>query len=419
MRIPSFARLILLVLPLSFLFSGCTKDDQVAETPPTLGVSSVQPIDLNNILVSVGSTIQLKISGSKGSKSLQSLAIKEAGVLLPPIRLKQGGNPVSSNPVLVDATAFDLTFDLIAHADASKKVYDIILSDTNGVSTTKTIVITCLNAAPVLREPEEDVSVIRSPGSIVGTIFKVVKGTSDLKSITILLDGKVPSDLSGIFLGQLQTPVATNIITLSGNDTQGLNKELFIKTPTTIGTYVYTIRFQDTNGLEASRKIQITVGSPVISLTGILANAAGSSTVGGLDLDSGASTSILASNPTSSTAEIRDEGLVNPPADKTWRQQISGINGTEVKSLVPGTNGMPAGFTFESILYKEEISLLWAKGVNFTEKSADGARNISGKIKTGDLFLVKSPSKYYLMKTSEIKPTAADEKDQFLFSIKW
>lgn len=407
-------------LSLGFLLNtGCSKDDQTSETAPTLTITSTLPFNPNDILVSAGSILTLTISGQKGSNALQSLAIKEAGVLIQASRIKQGTTAVASNPLPVDGSAFNFTIDLTTHADASKKTYDIVLTDVNGLTDTKSLVVTCLNTKPEILEPAADIAVIRSPGSVVGTVFKVRKGSGDLKVITILLDGKTPADLSGIFLGQLQSPITSNTISLAGNETQAINKELFIKTPSIIGTYIYTIRFLDTNGLEDSRKIQITVGSPVNNLTGILANAAGGSTVGGLDLDSGASTSILSTNPTSTTAEIRDEGLINPPTDKTWRQQISGMNGSEIRQLIPGSNNLPASFTPDAILYKEEIAPLWDRGIALTEKSADGLRLISPKVKTGDLFVVKSGGKVYLIRVSELKITAADDKDQIIFQVKF
>lgn len=418
MKIPYHHILYMVLLAACTL--SCTPEEDPASVPPTLTLTSDFFPDVNAITVSAGSQVIVKVFGKPGTDGFSSLSIADGATLIQANELTINGQATTSNPInLTTSEPFEMTVQWVSVKTAGKRTYNITLTDNKGLTVTKSCTVTTVITAPNIIEPQSDISLTRSPGTVVGTVFKVLTGTSDLASITFLLNGQAPSDLSNLFVGQTQSPVTQNTISLTGNDAKGFNKEIYIKTPAASGTYTYTVLFRGVNGLEASRKIQITVGTPVVSLTGILANAAGGSTVGGLDLDSGASTSISATNPTSATAEIRDEGQVNPPADKTWRQQISGMNGAEIKNLLPGSNGLSAGFTLENILYKEEIAALWDRGIAFTEKSADGLRLVSAKGKTGDLFIVKSGSKFYLAKVSEIKATASDDKDQMIFSVKW
>ncbi len=418
MKIP-YHQIFYLVL-LAACTLSCTPEEDPASVPPTLTLTSDFFPDVNAMTVSAGSQVIVKVFGKAGSDGFSSLSIADGETLISANELTINGQVITSNPINLNTSEpFEMTVQWTSIKIAGKRTYNITLTDTKGLSVTKSCTVTTLITAPNIIEPQSDISLTRSPGTVVGTVFKVLTGTSDLASITFLLNGQAPANLSNLFVGQTQSPVTQNIISLTGNDAKGFNKEIYIKTPVASGTYIYTVLFRGVNGLEASRKIQITVGTPVVSLTGILANAAGGSTVGGLDLDSGASTSISATNPTSATAEIRDEGQVNPPSDKTWRQQISGMNGAEIKYLIPGNNGLTPGFTIEGVLYKEEISVLWDRGISFTEKSGDGVRLISAQAKTGDLFIVKSGSKYYLAKVTEIKATASDDKDQMIFAVKW
>jgi hypothetical protein len=247
--------------------------------------------------------------------------------------------------------------------------------------------------------------------SISGT-----KGSSPMKTITVEEDG------TRLALDRI-TFISTggaNPLLLLGQNINSFNYRVTINAHETFGIKTYNFKVADDAGEVSTISLKINVvGATVNMLEGILLNQSGPAGQGGLDLDSGAST-----GSGDLIAEIRDEGVVNEQNDGTWKQQISGVNGSEIKYIIKGQNGISESFAFSNIKYKEEIAPLWSNGRSFNEKSTDGSRDVSAKVALGDIFIVKNGEKYYLLTVKNIKitPEMTGEdrnKDSYTFDVKF
>lgn len=65
------------------------------------------------------------------------------------------------------------------------------------------------------------------------------------------------------------------------------------------------------------------------------------------------------------------------------------MNGSEVKYIIKGTNGISESFTFENVKYKEDVASLWSNGTAFVLKSTDMLRAVSNKVAVGEVFSKK------------------------------
>lgn len=200
---------------------------------------------------------------------------------------------------------------------------------------------------------------------------------------------------------------------LTGTNVDGFSEFLIaIRTHTDISTKTYSFILEDTEGNKSTKFFAITTVALTDAdvLTGVLFNQSGPVGTGGLDLDGGLGTGSM-----SNLAELRDEGNVNTTSP-TWLQQISGVNGTEVKYIKKGANGISETFTFGAIKYKEEIAGLWNSGTAFT--ATIGVRSVSNKIEKGDILIAKKGDNYYLLNIADIKVVAADNTDNYVLDIK-
>lgn len=149
-------------------------------------------------------------------------------------------------------------------------------------------------------------------------------------------------------------------------------------------TNTYTISVTDNGGNVAQVSFDITteVGLET-SIQYLLYNQAGPAGFGGLDLDTGESTG--SADP---EAEIKDEGIdLSAPADSlNWKQEISGVNGSEMR--LPD-----AGFSYDDLNNFTQLQAAFDAGVPFT---------VSDRVEINDVFLVKNGEKYYALKTVDI-----------------
>jgi hypothetical protein len=278
--------------------------------------------------------------------------------------------------------------------------------------------ILTLNEGPTFVTSDSDVAL----GGSFTISLTGVKGSSPMKTITVEEDG-TKLDLNRITF--LSTGGANPLLLLNDN-VDRFDYSVTIKAHETFGTKTYDFKVADEDGLVATKSLKINVvGAAVTMREDLLLNQSGPAGQGALDLDTGkGSGADPNSDPNAVNAEIRDEGVVNVLTDGTWKQQISGVNGSEVKYIKKGQSGISETFSFDNIKYKEEISPLWTNGVAFTEKSTDGLRNVSAKVALGDIFIVKNGEKYYLLTVKNIKitPEMTGEdrnKDSYTFDVKF
>lgn len=401
----------------SFLFSSCGEDGLVTpEAGPKVDFVAGTNIITSDASVGIGENFTVNLVGTKGDGSMTTILINEAGTKVNLDRLTVAGLSSFGNPISLSndlRSSFDFKITVKAHTDVSTKAYTFEVNDDNGNKTTKTINITTTGTPPNITKPSGNLSTDTEPNTLILTNFAVSKGTSNLKSIEFFINNVKATDLSKIFINTIQTPIISNPYVLPASDKENFNKDIVFITPDQVGTYIYTIKFIDESGLSSSRDFTAFSGKKATVIEGILLNKAGVEGTGGLDLDTG-----LGTGSADSKAEIRDEGIVNDLTDQTWKQQISGVLGSEIKYLKKGQNGLLESFDFNNVIYKEEIPKFWSNGTAFTEKSADN-RLISNKVAIGDVFTVKDGDNYYMIRIKDIKVTTNDNKDQYIIDVKY
>lgn len=407
----------------SLLLISCGEDPLVNPTvnAPSVSLGTGTGITSADVTVDLGASFTVQVLGTKGTNLMKTLTIEEAGTKVDISRLTfaSGGG---ANPLLLTGTntsSMDVKVTIKAHSDVSTKAYRFVVTDDTGNSASKSINITTKGTPPVISAPSTDHVVEVNVNSLFSTKFKVAKGTAQLQSIEVLIDDKRATDSSRFFYHELTKPFNANPFAIPTADKDNLDKDIIIRSPMTPDVYKYTIKFIDAAGLSSSKNITATVGKKVTMLTGILLNQSGPDGQGGLDLDTGKSTGTVSSDPTSATAEIRDEGIVNLTNDPTWKQQISGMNGSVVKYIVKGKNGISETFKFEDVTFSEQIPALFTNGTDFTLKSTTGNRDVSNKVAVGDIFVVKNGAKHFLLVVKNVKITTNDNSDSYTFDVKF
>ncbi len=245
------------------------------------------------------------------------------------------------------------------------------------------------------------------------------KGSSDLKTFTILEDG-VNISPDRVILKDLRTgnPITfNNPMLLLGDWVNGFEFEVLIDVHDEYATHDYTFEVADVNGEKTSKTIAITAefgGTPIeMTLTGILLNQAGPVGTGGLDLDEGIGTGTQAAADT--IAEIRDNGIdLSQPLDQNWLRQISPMNGAQMR--VPGAN-FPSDFDFTSVATKEEIRTYFDDGDPLPAEI--NGMPASNPVEVGDIFFVERNGRYYLLEVTDINVTPDDNDDSYTFNIKY
>ncbi|MCZ2100256.1 MAG: hypothetical protein LC107_01805 [Chitinophagales bacterium] len=255
-------------------------------------------------------------------------------------------------------------------------------------------------------------------GESFSVYLSAAKGSNPMYTLTILEDGE-KIDITTDRISFDGSVGVANPLLLLQDRVNAFEQRITIKAHPTIEAKTYEFLVTDDKGHSSKVSLIINVvGTRVNTLEGQLLNQSGPAGQGGLDLDTGASTGTLSTNPSSKEAEIRDEGIVDVLNDQTWKQQISGMNGSEIKYIKKGQNGISENFSFDDVLFKEQIVALWGNGVAFTNKSTDGQRDVSEKVQAGDIFIVKNGEKYYLLYTADVVVTTENNNDYYLFDVK-
>ena len=213
-------------------------------------------------------------------------------------------------------------------------------------------------------------------GESFSVYLTATKGSNPMKTLTILEDGEKIDITTDRITFEGNTGVANPLLLLQDN-VNSLAQRITIKAHTTRGTKTYDFVVADDKGLTSKISIDILADEKVYKITGVLGvgqlfNQGGPTGTGGLDLDTGASTGTDPNNPSSANAEIRDEGIVDVLTDQTWKQQISGMNGAEIRYIKKGQNGVSESFSFDGVDFKGQIAALWSNGVAFTKKVLTG-----------------------------------------------
>ncbi|MCF8238810.1 MAG: hypothetical protein K9I85_11680 [Saprospiraceae bacterium] len=256
-----------------------------------------------------------------------------------------------------------------------------------------------------------------------GSTFNVnviaTSGTNPMKALTVYKDN-VAMDFNDLtFNGSGAT---SNPALLFNTDKTSLNWEIGILGEATDGSHDYKFEILDDNGLTNSVTINIitkTTATPLEkTLMGVLFNQAGPTGTGGLDLDNG--TSLGSANV---AVEIRDMGIDCGLPDATnWRKQIGSANSADMRKV--DLTVLPA-FTFAATVSKEAILEAYTTGTVLGSGMTDNCttpvsvNDVSAPVVVGDMFVVLSNSKYYLIQVAKLNNTTTNNDDNYEMNVKY
>ena len=422
MRVIDYTKRILPLLILVALFASCGDDltggllNQNEDDAPSAGLIAEGGFVLGSADVETGETFKVKLSASSGTASLRSVTIKEDGDVIDLSRIAVDGVPASANPILLfspDTESFIWEIEVVAHEDESAKSYTFEVADELDLKSDVTVTISTMAQAPIAPSLEYlgAMSVTVDPGSIISIPLNVMAGNRPLSHIAVSEGPDFIEDLSRLSFGD--ESFTANPHPLEAADQNGFEKNIFIKVSDEPGTKMYRVFVVDGHSEGAFVDIAVTTGTPINLIEGILFNAAGVAGTGGLDLDDGTGLGSM-----DLEAEIKDEGIdLDLAASQNWRQQISGVNGAEMKYVIPGQNGISEGFSFDGVTLKEEVSSAFENGVMFDLRNEDNELS-SYQVGIGDVFAVHSQDRYYLIKISEINVVSNGNADHYVIDIK-
>lgn len=258
-----------------------------------------------------------------------------------------------------------------------------------------------------------------------GSAFKVnviaTSGTNPMKVITIYKDNVVIdfNDLTYNGSGATSNPAL-----LFNTDKTSLNWEIGLMGDITEGSHDYKFEIQDeaTPGLTNSVTISITtktLATPLEkTLMGVLFNQAGPAGKGGLDLDDG-----MGLGSTNAAIEIRDMGIdCGLPDASNWRKQIGSANSADLRKV--DLTALPA-FTFAATASKEAILEAYTTGTVLASAMTDNCttpvsvNDVSAPCVVGDMFVVFSNSKYYLIRIAKLNNTTTNNDDSYEIDVKF
>ena len=414
-RIFNFPALLLVAIGAMFLVS-CEPEPG----GPT-GPINVEPVvtltSSSEITVEPTEVFTVEFSASKGDdNALKAVTIYEDGTKVPTSRLTVNGTAAAANPLLVTGTDVDgltWTIDIVAQSSAATTVgYEIEVQDDASQTKSVFVNVTTVGTPPSLTST--------SPMTInvdqdIKNLFRVtaVKGSGDLVSIEVRENDQLV-DPSKIFWQVISMAVSENPFALGEDDRGGFeDQELYIMTPAVEGNFTYKVTITDEFGLTSELSFDVTTnptGTPIDIREGVLLNSAGPSGTGGLDLDNGNSTGSM-----DTEAEIKDNGIDNNlPAEENWFRTISPIsdNGVSMKQLIAGQGGLPEGFKFSDVAFKEDLVDFFTSGVDLTN-------NQSNIVQIEDVFIVTREGKYWMLEVIEIVTDPNGNDDSYKFDIKY
>jgi len=407
----------LLLVGIATVLSSCDGDEAILPTisaGPTVNLLSGADLVNSNTTINAGTTFTVSVSANQGDSPLNSLRIQEDGVNVPTDRLTIDGSDAAANPVLLfnsDKMNFTSTIIIAASEQAISSDYTFQVTDEDQQSDSETITITTESTPPALAISGSD-TLTSAANQLVSISVAAMPTGANLQSIAVYENDSLISQFDRLSFDM--TTFDTNPFTLPDDDKAGFDKSVVIRTMMNFGPSTIRIEVTDELGQTASDSTVILVGSNVDTLMGVLFNAGGRAGTGGFDLDTGEGTGSSDMN-----AEIKDEGIdTDLPAESNWKKQISGVNGSVVKYLVPGMGGLAESFAFENISFKENIAVLFDNGLDFTEMNAGGDL-ISGVISAGDILIVQNGEKSYLINVSAVNETSDDNGDSYTLDIKF
>jgi len=415
MRVINYTKRLLPFLLLAFIFGACEDDfggliEQ--ERGPTIGLLPEEGFVFDNADIATATPFRVKLSANSGTSSLRSVSIKEEGQVIDFDRIKINGTAATANPILLfspDTEGFTWEIEIVAHTDPSTKIYTFEVADDLNQITENQVTITTMEEMPVPPSLEYlgGSAITTTPGSIVSIPLNVIAGNKPLSHVAVSEGADFIADLSRLSFGDINARFVDNPHPLSEEDQDGFEKNVYIRASSDPGTKNYRVFVVDGVSDGAFVDFQITTGTSIDLITGLLFNAAGVAGTGGLDLDDGTS---LGSRD--AAVEIKDEGIdLNQPLADNWKQMVSGVNGSEIRYVIGGMNGI------ENVGLKEELPGLFSSGTMFDTRNGDD-ESTSYRLVAGDVLIVRSAEKYYLLSIREINVVTNGNADHYVIDVK-
>lgn len=400
---------ILLIIVVGLLMVKCTKD----ETPKVFeGKPKIQLVNSSIITIKPAVPFVIQAGGSRGANPLKGLTILENGAIIENSRIKINAKPLEGNPYLLETSQkdnFSVRLDVEAPSIRGSYVYKIIVTDTKGDTAEVARTLEINSDPPKLTYVGQ--SLIVSPiNSSKSYKINTVKGTGQLKSLQVLQNNVTVAPIR-IKFGTLSPP--TNPFNLDVTDLNGFDKDITITSPIAAGEYTYTFIITDEFGATSTASVNIIAGTPLVELVSKnLYNFNRNTTSGGFTLETGNETSRIGSS-----ISFVDEGIDSTQTSFPWKRQIMPVNGTEMKYIRIGQNGVAQTFSYRFVETQESVKILFDQGVPFSRKNAQN-QIVSDPLQIGNILVAKQNNKYYLIEVDNVFNTDLNNDDFYKLNIK-
>ena len=407
MKNNNFLKLFLFLAVGIFTFTSCEDDGSGTGTGAngptvTFGLGSG-----DDLTIAPGETFSITVNAQKGDANLKTVKITEGSTTVDLSRLKVNGTDASANPILIlvdtEKTSLTYVIDIVAHSDVSTKVYAVEVTDENNRSKSVSLNVSTTATPPSLSY-NGPASFNGAPGSLQSVKLTATKGGGKLATIAIYEGANLVTNLNGAEING--TSMTENPFTLPASLQDGFTDAMLVfRVGNLTAPTEYRVVVTDEFGGSSEATFTVNPGTPVETIMGALLNQAGPSGTGGLDLDTGEGTGSM-----NAAAEIRDQGIdLALPAASNWKQQISGVNGSSLKRITAGQDGVSENFTFDGVQTKEEVAALAGQGAAVT---------VSSKLSGGEVFAVTNNGRFYLIRIASVNVTVDNNNDQYNIDIK-
>jgi hypothetical protein len=401
-------RLTLLIVSTLFL-ARCNKDE-VAQV--FTGKPRIQLVNSSIKTIKPSVPFVIQVGGTRGENILKGLTFYENDLVIDISRIKINAKLLEGNPYLFETSQkenFSFRLDIDAPSIRGIYNYRIVVTDSKGDTAQ------VLRSLDIDSDPPRLTYVGQSP--IVSPInsskaYKIntVKGTGQLKSLRVLQNDILIAP-NRIKFGNLNP--TTNPFNLEVIDLNGFDKDITITSPIAAGEYTYTFIVEDEFGATSAAKVNIIAGTPLVELVSKnLYNFNRNATSGGLTLETGVESSRVGTN-----ISFVDEGIDSTKMSLPWKRQIRPVNGTEMKYIRIGQNGVVQTFSYRFVETQESVKILFDQGVAFTLKNAQN-QLVSDPLQIGNILVAKQNNKYYLIETDNVFNTDLSNDDFYKLNIK-
>lgn len=407
-------KLSLFLLGITLFMTSC--DPEGITPDPTVGDPAITGTNTPTAALEAGSEFTFNITATPSTDNpLKTIDFTEGNELIALERIKIDGNAAPANPILLfgdDKNGVNWEVTIAAHSDPGVKQYSAnVIDDANNDASFQFDVETNVVLPTITADAPAEINV--GPDALLEFDVEFAKGTNDIKSFAIYQNGALIEEYSRMAYNDLANVFDANPYLVPESDKAGASVSIYLRSQATPSTDDYKFVVADTDDNVAEFEFKITTATPVAEVTGVLFNSAGPAGTGGLDLDEGVGT-----GSSDALAEIKDEGIdTDMPFATNWIKRISGVNGSELRELVAGQNGLAEDFSYDNVASKETVAAVFDSGAEFTATNSNG-NLISNVVTVGSTFSVKNGDNYYLIIIREVNETDGDNGDNYKIDIK-